>query len=47
LIRCQNIIVKDIDIYVKEENGNFILDRIYREKLRDHLENNNHTFDNV
>jgi hypothetical protein len=47
LIRCQNIIVKDIDIYVKEENGNFILDRIYREKLRDHLENNNPTFDNV
>ncbi len=46
-IRCKSIRVKDIDIYVKNDEGKFILDEIYREELRIQLENNNNTIDNV
>lgn len=42
-IRCKCIGVKDIDIYVKDSEGIFILDEIYREKLRSQLENNNNS----
>jgi hypothetical protein len=33
--------VKNIDIYVKSNEGKFILDEIYREELSGLLENNN------
>jgi hypothetical protein len=46
-IRCKSIRVKDIDIYVKNEEGKFMLDEVYRENLRMQLENNNNTIDNV
>lgn len=46
-IRCKSIRVKDIDIYVKDSEGKFILDEVYSEKLRSQLENNNNTIDNV
>lgn len=39
-IRCKNIRVKDIDTYVKDNDGKFILEQIYRDKLRGQLENN-------
>lgn len=42
-IRCKSIRVIDIDIYVKDSEGKFILDEIYREKLRSQLENNNNS----
>jgi hypothetical protein len=37
--------VKDVDIYVKDSEGKFILDKIYRENLRNQLENNNNSKD--
>jgi hypothetical protein len=40
-IRCKSIRVKDIDIYVKDGEGNFILEENYREDLRNHFDNNN------
>ena len=40
-IKCKSIRVKNIDIYVKNNEGKFILDEIYREKLSGLLENNN------
>jgi len=46
-IRCKSIRVKDIDIYVKDSEGKYILDEVYREKLRSQLENNNNTIDHV
>jgi hypothetical protein len=46
-IRCKNIRVKDIDIYVKDSEGKYILDEVYSEKLRSQLEKNNNTIDNV
>lgn len=42
-IRCKSIRVIDIDIYVKDSEGKFILDEIYREKLKSQLENNNNS----
>jgi hypothetical protein len=46
-IRCKSIRVKHIDIYVKDSEGKFILDEIYRENLRSQLENNNNSKDRV
>jgi hypothetical protein len=46
-IRCKSIRVKDIDIYVKDSEGKYILDEVYCEKLRSQLENNNSTIDHV
>ena len=46
-IRCKSIRVKDIDIYVKDSEGKYILDEVYSEKLRSQLENNNNTIDHV
>ena len=46
-IRCKSIRVKDVDIYVKDSEGKFILDKIYRENLRSQLENNNNSKDRV
>ena len=46
-IRCKSIRVKDIDIYVKDSEGKYILDEIYKENLRSQLEKNNNTIDNV
>lgn len=40
-IKCKSIRVKNIDIYVNNNEGKFILDEIYREKLSGLLENNN------
>ncbi len=37
-IRCKSIRVKDIDIYVKDTEGKFILDEVYREELRNKFE---------
>ena len=39
-IRCKKIKVGDIDIYVKNNDGTFILDEIYREELKKQFENN-------
>jgi hypothetical protein len=39
--------VKDIDIYVKDSEGKYILNEIYSENLRSQLEKNNNTIDNV
>ena len=38
-IRCKKIRVQDIDIYVKNNDGTFILDEIYREQLKIQLGN--------
>ena len=46
-IRCKNIRVKDVDIYVKDSEGKFILNEIYRENLRNQLEKNNNSIDHV
>ena len=46
-IRCKSIRVKDIDIYVKDSEGKYILNEIYSENLRSQLENNNNTIDHV
>lgn len=46
-IRCKSIRVKDIDIYVKDSEGKYILDKIHKENLRSQLEKNNNTIDNV
>lgn len=46
-IRCKRIRVKDIDIYVKDNEGKFILDEIYKEKLNNHFENNNNSSNHV
>lgn len=46
-IRCKSIRVKDIDIYVKDADGKFVLDEIYSENLRSQLEKNNNTINNV
>ena len=46
-IRCKSIRVKDIDIYVKDSEGKYILNEIYSENLRSQLEKNNNTIDNV
>jgi len=46
-IRCKNIWVKGIYIYVKVSEGKFIRDEVYRENLRNQLENNNNTIDNI
>lgn len=40
-IRCKSIRVKDIDIYVKDSDGKFILNEVYREKLRSQFDSNN------
>lgn len=42
-IRCKSIRVIDIDIYVKDSEGKFILDEIYLEKLRSQFDNNNNS----
>lgn len=46
-IKCKKIRVINIDIYVKDSDGKYILDEVYRENLRTQLENNNNTIDNV
>jgi len=46
-IRCKSIRVEDIDIYVKNSEGKYILNEIYSENLRSQLEKNNNTIDNV
>jgi len=46
-IRCKRIRVKNIDVYVKDNEGKFILDEIHREKLRNHFENNNNSSSHV
>lgn len=46
-IRCKSIRVKDIDIYVKDSEGKFILNEVYTEELRNHFDNNNNSPNNV
>jgi hypothetical protein len=46
-IRCKSIRVTAIDIYVKDSEGKYILDKIHKENLRSQLEKNNNTIDNV
>lgn len=46
-IRCKRIRVIGIDIYAKDHEGNLILDEIFRADLREKLEKNNNTIDNV
>lgn len=46
-IRCKRIRVKDIDIYVKDNEGNFILDEVHKEQLRNHFENKNNSSNHV
>jgi len=40
-IKCKSIRVIDINIYAKDAEGKYILDGVFREKLRSQLENNN------
>ncbi len=40
-IRCKKIRVNGIAIYVKDNEGKFILDEVYREELRNQFESNN------
>ena len=46
-IRCKSIRVQDIDIYVKDGEGNFILEENYREDLRNHFDKNNNSPNHV
>lgn len=46
-IKCKNIIVESIDVYAKDSDGKFILDEIYSQNLKESLEKNNNTIDNV
>jgi hypothetical protein len=46
-IRCKSIRVEAIDIYVKDSEGKFILDEVYREELRNHFDNNNNSSNHV
>lgn len=46
-IKCKCIRVIDINIYAKDAEGNLILDEVFREDLRESLEKNNNTIDNV
>ena len=46
-IRCKSIRVKDIDIYVKDSEGKFILNEVYTEELKNHFDNNNNSPNNV
>lgn len=45
--KSKSIRVIDINIYAKDYDGKLILDEVFREDLRDRLENNNNTIDNV
>ena len=46
-IRCKSISVEDINIYVKNNEGKFILDEIYLKELKKHFENNNNPLNHV
>ena len=46
-IRCKSIKLKDIDIYVKDSEGKFILNEVYTEELRNHFDNNNNSSNHV
>lgn len=39
-LKCKKIYVEDVDIYVKDTDGNFILNETYLETVRKNLENN-------
>ncbi|MHA8052664.1 hypothetical protein [Aquirufa sp. OSTEICH-129A] len=38
-LKCKKIYVEDVDIYVKDSEGNFILNETYLETVRKNLEN--------
>lgn len=46
-IRCKSIKLRDINIYAKDSEGNFILDEVHKEQLRNHFENNNNSSTHV
>lgn len=45
-IKCKKIKVNHIDIYVRNNEGKYILDEVYRKDLRANLENNDNAVNN-